>query len=116
LGRPVDRPLLEMFGADSAVGSNQLPAESGAGGSHECAETGDIPADEQRLDLGRSLVGDEALHVAHIAYYVYYCSTKAREVWKSSVMPLPPRTSRATRQLGERCPRFFQFSIVDQTT
>jgi len=101
-----------MFGADSAVGSNQLPAESGAGGSHECAETGDIPADEQRLDLGRSLVGDEALHVAHMAYYV---EIECDAVAAQDVACHPAHFARlgAAVVLGERCPRFFQFSIVD---
>ena len=84
-------------------------------GSNEGALTGDIPTDDQGLDLGRSFVCDETFHIAHVAYDVKIerDAVATEDVARHPAHFAPLDTAVI---LGQRGPRFLQFTVVNQAS
>src|SRR6516165_9462274 len=83
--------------------------------SNEGALSGDIPTDDQGLDLGRSFVRDETFHIAHVAYDV---EIERDAVAAEDVARHPAQFARLYTAviLGQRGPRFLQFTFVNQAS
>src|SRR6516164_5142204 len=92
-----------------------MPRWPGVARSGERALPGDVPADDERLDLSGSFVGDQGLHIAQMAHDV---EVERDAVATKDVAGNPTYIAALDRAvvLGQRGHRLFDLALVDEPT
>src|ERR1700687_4497494 len=81
--------------------------------SGERALPGDVPADDQRLDLRSAFIGDQGLHVAQVAHDMEVECDAVAAQYISGQSAHVSALDRAV-VLGERGHRLFDLALIDE--